>query len=173
MIFFRFPQCPFFERRGLQRYELFRIPQIFFKFFKNFLPPRRSSKQPFSEAGCKGTLFSFTSKSFLRNFWFFLKRQYKSLAEMPLELQLNRREMTQRQESCGRKVTEGKLREERGDRKSGAGLRSGGSHGSHDWCPTIRCGLALLRKNIYLLYNSDSRRLSRPVQPVPGIPEKW
>ena len=108
---------PVFERRGLQRYELFRIPQIFFKFFKNFLPPRRSSKQPFSEAGCKGTLFSFTSKSFLRNFWFFLKRQYKSLAEMPLELQLNRREMTQRQKSGGRKVAEGKLRQKRGDRK--------------------------------------------------------
>ena len=59
---------PVFERRGLQRYELFRIPQIFFKFFKNFFPPRRSSKQPFSEAGCKGTLFSFTSKSFSRFF---------------------------------------------------------------------------------------------------------
>ena len=147
--------------------------KFFFKFFKNFFLPRRSSKQPFSEAGCKGTLFSFTSKSFLRNFWFFLKRQYKSLAEMPLELQLNRREMTQRQKSGGRKVAEGKLRQKRGDRKIGAGLRSGGSHGSHDWCPTIRCGLALLRKNIYLLYNSDSRRLSRPVQPVPGIPEKW
>ena len=106
---------------------------------------------------------------------------------MPLELQLNRREMTQRQksggrkvaggklreESCGRKVAGGKLRQKRGDRKIGAGLRSGGSHGSHDWRPTIRCGLALLRKNIYLLYNNDSRRLSRPVQPVPGIPEKW
>ena len=65
---FSFSAMPVFERRGLQRYELFRIPQIFFKFFKNFFLPRRSSKQPFSEAGCKGTLFSFTSKSFSRFF---------------------------------------------------------------------------------------------------------
>ena len=178
MIFFRFPQCSFFERRGLQRYELFRIPQIFFKFFKNFFPPRRSSKQPFSEAGCKGTLFSFTSKSFSRFFLIFSEkavqiagRDASRAATEPTRNDATAEKL--RQKSCGRKVAGGKLLQKRGDRKIGAGLRSGGSHGSHDWCPTIRCVLALLRKNIYLLYNSDSRRLSRPVQPVPGIPEKW
>ena len=38
---------------------------------------------------------------------------------MPLELQLNRREMTQRQESGGRKVAGGKWREESYGRKFG------------------------------------------------------
>ena len=151
---------PVFERRGLQRYELFRIPQIFFQvFLRTFFHRGGALNSPFPKRVAKVRFFPLPPNLFQEIFDFFLKRQYKSLAEMPLELQLNRREMTQRQK--------------RGDRKIGTGLRSGGSHGSHDWCPTIRCGLALLRKNIYLLYNSDSRRLSRPVQPVPGIPEKW
>ena len=170
---------PVFERRGLQRYELFRIPQIFFSsFLRTFFHRGGALNSPFPKRVAKVRFFPLPPNLFQEIFDFFLKRQYKSLAEMPLELQLNRREMTQRQKSGGRKVAEGKLRQKkrrqkRGDRKIGAGLRSGGSHGSHDWCPTIRCGLALLRKNIYLLYNNDSRRLSRPVQPVPGIPEKW
>ena len=161
--------------------------KFFSSFLRTFSCRGGALNSPFPKRVAKVRFFPLPPNLFQEIFDFFLKRQYKSLAEMPLELQLNRREMTQRQksgdrkvatekwreESGGRKVAGGKIRQKRGDRKIGAGLRSGGSHGSHDWCPTIRCGLALLRKNIYLLYNSDSRKLSRPVQPVPGIPEKW
>ena len=67
-LFFRFPQCPFLNGADCKGTNFFVSRKFFFKFFKNFFLPRRSSKQPFSEAGCKGTLFSFTSKSFSRNF---------------------------------------------------------------------------------------------------------
>ena len=40
---------------------------------------------------------------------------------MPLELQLNRRKMTQRQKSGGRKGAGGKLRQKSGDRKVAGG----------------------------------------------------
>ena len=173
MIFFRFPQCPFLNGADCKGTNFFVSRKFFSSFLRTFSCRGGALNSPFPKRVAKVRFFPLPPNLFQDFFNFFLKRQYKSLAEMPLELLLNRREMTQRQKSGGRKGAGGKLRQKRGDRKIGAGLRSGGSHGSHDWRPTIRCGLALLRKNIYLLYNSDSRRLSRPGQPVPGIPEKW
>ena len=178
MIFFVFRYARFLNGADCKGTNFFVSRKFFSSFLRTFFHRGGALNSPFPKRVAKVRFFPLPPNLFQDFFDFFSEkavqiagRDASRAATEPTQNDATAEKW--RQKSGGRKGAGGKLLQERGDRKSGAGLRSGGSHGSHDWCPTIRCGLALLRKNIYLLYNSDSRKLSRPVQPVLGIPEKW
>ena len=111
MIFFRFPLCPFLNGADCKGTNFFVSRKFFSSFLRTFFHRGGALNSPFPKRVAKVRFFPLPPNLFQEIFDFFLKRQYKSLAEMPLELQLNRREMTQRQKSGGRKVTAEKRRQ--------------------------------------------------------------
>ena len=117
MIFFRFPQCPFLNGADCKGTNFFVSRKFFSSFLRTFFHRGGALNSPFPKRVAKVRFFPLPPNLFQEIFDFFLKRQYKSLAEMPLELQLNRREMTQRQKSGGRKGAGEKLRQKSYGRK--------------------------------------------------------